>query len=54
MTGNQVVSSMIDINTSIHMVRIVSFGDRNEYPEWLRFSIIVAYAHVAFGDHLES
>ena len=35
MTGNQVVSTMFDIKTSIHMARIISFGDWNEDPEWL-------------------
>ena len=35
MTGNQVVSTMLDIKTSIHMARIASFRDWNEYPEWL-------------------
>ena len=54
MTGNQVVSSMFDVNTSIHMVRIISVGDWNEYPEWLGLVIMISYAHVAFGDHLES
>ena len=54
MTGNQVVFAMFNIKTSIHMVRIVSVGDWNEGPKWLGFSIIIAYALVAFGDHLES
>ena len=54
MTGNQVVSAMFDINKSIHMVRILSFEDWNEDPEWLGFTIIISYAQVAFGDHLES
>ena len=54
MTGNQVVSTMFDVNKSIHMVRIVSTGDWNEDPEWLGFIIIIAYAQVEFGDHLES
>ena len=35
MTGNQVVSTMFDIKKYIHMARIISFGDWNEYPEWL-------------------
>ena len=34
MTGNQVVSTKFDIRNSIHMVRIVSFGDWNEDTEW--------------------
>ena len=54
MPGNQVVSTMFDVKTYIHMVRIVSFGDWNEDLEWLGFPIIIAYAEVAFGDHLES
>ena len=54
MTGNQVVFAMFDVNTPIHMVRIVSVGDWNEGPEWLGFTIIIDYAQVAFGDHLES
>jgi hypothetical protein len=32
MTGHQVVSTMFDINTSIHMARIVPFWDRDEDP----------------------
>ena len=39
MTGNQVVSTMFDIKTSIHMARIVSFGDWNEDPEWLGLNL---------------
>ena len=54
MTSNQVVSSMFDVKTSIHMVRIVSVGDWNEDPEWLGFVILVSYPQVAFGDQLES
>ena len=54
MTGNQVVSATFYVKTSIHMVRIVSFGDQNEGHEWLGFSIFIAYVQVAFGDHLES
>ena len=54
MTGNQVVSSMFDVKTSIPMVRIVSIGDWNEDHEWLGFTIMIAYAQVAFGYHLES
>ena len=51
MTGNQVVSSMFDVKTSIHMVIIVSVWDWNEDPEWLGFIIMVSYTQVAFGDH---
>ena len=54
MTSNQVVSSMFDVKTSIHMVRIVSVGDWNEDHEWLGFTIMISYAQVVFGDHLES
>jgi len=32
MTNNQVVYTMFEINTSIHMVRIVIFWDLDEYP----------------------
>jgi hypothetical protein len=32
MTGNQVVSTMFDIKSSIHMARIVLFWDRDEDP----------------------
>jgi hypothetical protein len=32
MISNQVVSTMFDINTSIHMARIVPFWDRDEDP----------------------
>ena len=35
MNGNQVVSTMFDIKTSIHTDIIVLFGDWNEDPEWL-------------------
>ena len=44
MTGNKVVSTMFDVNTSICMARIVSVGDWNEDPELLGFIIIFAYA----------
>ena len=54
MTCNQVVSAILDVNTSIHMVRIVLVGDWNEDPEWLGFIIMISYAQVTFGDHLES
>ena len=54
MTGNQVVYAMFNIKTSIHMVRIISVKDWNEDPEWLGFTIMIAYAQVAFGDHLNS
>ena len=54
MIGNQVVSAMFDVNTYIHMVTIVSFWDWNEDSEWLGFIIIISYAQVAFGDHLQS
>jgi hypothetical protein len=32
MTGNQVVSTMFDINTSIHMDRFIPFWDWDEDP----------------------
>ena len=35
MTGNQVVSTMFNVKTSIHVVRIVLVGYCNEYPKWL-------------------
>ena len=54
MTGNQVVSATFNVKKSIHMVRIVSVGDWNEDLECLAFNIIISYAQVAFGDHLES
>ena len=54
MSGNQVVSSMFDANTSIHMVRIISIGDWDEDPKWLGFVILVSYPQVVFGDQLES
>ena len=54
MTSNQVVSTMFNINTFIHMVRIVSVWDRNEDPKWLGFIIIVSYTQFAFEDQLES
>ena len=54
MTGNQVVSAMFDVKTSIHMVRIISIRDWNEDPKWLGFIIMFTYAQVAFGDYLES
>ena len=52
MTCNQVVSAILDVNTSIHMVRIVLVGDWNEDPEWLGFTIIVSYTQVTFEDQL--
>ena len=54
MTGNQVVSAMFDVKTSIQMVRIVSVGYWNEELEWLGFTVMISYSQVAFGDHLES
>ena len=49
MTGNQVVSTMFDIKTFIHMVRIVTVGDYNEYPGLIGFTIMSSYTQVAFG-----
>ena len=54
MTGNQVVSTMFDVKTSIHMDRIVSFGDWNEYPEQLGFSCIIVYPQVVMEYYLNS
>ena len=54
MTGNQVVSTMFDVKTSIHMVIIVSFKDWNEDPERLGFISIIDYPQVAMEDYLES
>ena len=54
MIGNQVVSTMFDINTSIRMVRIISFGDWNEDPEWLGFICIITYPYAAVEDYLKS
>ena len=54
MTGNQVVSSIFDIKTSIPMVRIVSFGNWNEYSKKLGFTYTIAYPQVAMEYYLES
>ena len=54
MTGNQVVSAMFDVKTSIHMVRIISLRDWNEDPEQLGLINIIAYPQVAMEDYLES
>ena len=54
MTGNQVVSTMFDIKTFIHMVRIVSVGDWNEDPEYLGFICIISYPQVVLEDYLKS
>ena len=54
MTGNHVVSTTFNVKTSIHMARIVSVGDWNEYPEWLGFISIIAYPQVAMEDYLKS
>ena len=35
MTGNQAVADMFNIKTSIHMAKIISFGDWNEDLECL-------------------
>ena len=50
MNGNQVVSTMFDDKTFIHMVKIVSVGDWNEDPDLLGLTIISTYTQVAFGD----
>ena len=48
MTGNQVVSAMFNVKTSIHMVRIVSVWDWNEDPKRLGFVTLVVYPQVVF------
>ena len=53
MTGNQVVSTMFDVRTSIHMDRIVSFGDWNEYLEWLGFIFLIIFYDFLMEDNLE-
>ena len=53
MTGIQVVSSMFDIKTSIHMVRIISVGDWNEDLEKLGFISIISYPQVAMEYYFE-
>jgi hypothetical protein len=40
MTSNQVVSTMFDIKTSIHMARIILFQDRDEDPGLGAHSVI--------------
>ena len=50
MTGNQVVYAMFDIKKFIHMVRIISVGDWNEYPGLIGLTIISTYTQVASGD----
>ena len=54
MTDNQVVSTMFEVKTSIFMVKIVSFGDWNEEPEWLGFIFIISYPQFAMEDYLNS
>ena len=54
MTGNQVVSTMFDVNTSIHMARIISLGDCNEYLEWLGSHLLNSYPQVAMEYYLNS
>ena len=50
MIGNQVVSTMFDVKTFIHMVRIISVKDWNEDPGLIGLTIISSYSQVAFGD----
>ena len=45
---------MFDDKTSIHMARIVSFGDWNEDPEQLGFICIIGYPQVTMEYYLES
>ena len=54
MTGNQVVSTMFDVMTSIHMARIILVWDWNEDPKRLGFICMVAYPQVATEDYLRS
>ena len=53
MIGKQVVSTIFDIKTSIHMVRIILFEDWNEDPERLSFIYIISYPLVAIKDYLK-
>ena len=43
MASNQVATTMFNDKTPIHMVRIVSDGNWNDYLEWLGFINIIAY-----------
>ena len=54
MTSNQVVSTMFDVKTSIHMVRIISFGDWDEDPKKLGLISIVSYPWVSMEYYLKS
>ena len=54
MNGNQVVSAMFYVKSSIHIVRIILVGYWNEDPEWLGFVIINSYTQVVFEDQSES
>ena len=54
MAGNQLVSSLFDVNKFIHMVRIVSVGYWNEYLGLVGLIIISSHTHVAFGDQWKS
>ena len=53
MTSNEVVCTMFDIKTSIHMDRIVSFGDWNEDHEWLGFIFLIFYYDFLMEDNLK-
>jgi hypothetical protein len=46
MIGNQVVSTMFNIKTSIHMDRFVPHGDWDEDPG-MRFHSVIYFAQVA-------
>jgi hypothetical protein len=52
MTGNQVVSTMFDIKTLIHMARFVLHRDWDEDPG-LRFHFVICFTQAAKGDHFE-
>ena len=54
MTGNQVVSTMFDVKTYIHMARIVLVGDCNENLEQLGLIYIIAYPQVVMEYYLDS
>jgi hypothetical protein len=51
MTGNQVVSTMFDIKTSIHMARFIPHRDWEEDPG-LSVHSDIYFTQAAKGDHL--
>ena len=54
MTGIQVVSTMFNVKTFIHMARITSVRDWNEYPGQLSIIGKISYPQVAMEYYLES